>query len=400
MATSARDLLTHARHYAERLDPPDWVDAEAAIAALRYAGRELTRVADAAAQGDQRWSPVNGLARVCVQTTESWDARPGRLTDLVGAACDVLGREDVLHDDERWTVAVHITQAARRCIEVALRHPPYAQIPTLRLAHSAAVAVEQVAALHPPEPAAGAVLDRPVPGQGDTATGLLDAFGSLHRALRRDAADGPVSVAAVLATATVAEQIARACTDLTHTPAGTPAGTPADAAARAAPSGWRAVQAALSRFDDGSRRRNATPTPTVDAARSVHDALTRAQAEPILDRHTAATVRLLAAQLPSLARDLTAAATRWANKHTLYGRARDLQRRDDRVPALLTNAVVRADEPDLLPVLTALTVARRLSAALSATTPTNRATLADDARWADRIAHHADHIGVTNSPTL
>jgi len=388
MATTAGELLTLARQHADQIAFPTAAEAHAAVTALRYVATRLRQPHD---HGTAEPSPgnVERLADACARTKASWPGSPGRLPDLVGVGCDALARQDLDGADERWAAIVRLAEVARGCVNVALRFPPYARVQTLQDVRRAAVAVERDAALRPSDRAAMSVLDRPIPdssGMGHVA--LLDGIGLLQQALSRDMAHEPLPVAAAISAAAVAEDIALAAARIAE--------RDTDTAGRHAPAAWQAVQAAWIRFEDGSRRLTATPSSSVEAAMRLADTVGRVVAADQLDPRTTAVLGAAAEQLPRLARQLTVATGQWVRHRSLDANANDLVRRDDLVPAMLTSAVVPANEVDLIPAVTAMRVAECLSTELAdaATgrggrehlTRERRHVFDTDVRWAERIA--------------
>lgn len=400
VATSARELLALARELAEQTTQPTVEDREAAITALGRAGRTLHRLAFLEAKPS---AAVEQLADACRSAAAGWPARPGRLPDLVGAACDLLGRAEYeASSDARWVAVVAVTQTARGCVELALRDDRYARVPALRWVHAAAVTVEREAARQPPALLDGGLLDTPVPHAERDHAGpeaVRNALARLQQALKRDTYSAPLPVTAALATAAAAEQIARGCAQVAADRDSTSRG-----AWRQAPASWQVIQLALVRFEDGSRRRGTPPHASVHAALRLHRAWTRALPEIIEADAGAATLQGAAHQLPLLAHRLDAAMLRWRRELNLFAKARDLTRREELVSAILSNSAVRINEVDLVPVAKAIRVAERLSTALAiALDPLSRdryvrrRTTADraldaDAHWAARLVTHADHV--------
>lgn len=411
MATSARELLAMVRDQSTALKQPGTDDANAAITAAGHAGRALHRLVEPRANSrTPRWNGVAQLSRACESAAADWPPWEGRLPDLVGVACDLVGRDG--HDvgpDDRWAVAVELAATARRCVEVALRNRPYAHVPKLRWVHGTAVAVEREAARRPPPPGSGTLLDRPVPASSSgqrPQTGVLDEIAALAQALRSEAASAPLPVVAALAAAAASEDAAHTCV---HTlTRNTRNARSAWAAEHQAPASWRVVQAALVRFEDGSRHRGAPPSASVAAALRVHEALAR---DPVTGRpgdEVTASLARVAEQLPPIARELQRAAVRWGREQVLFAKARDLVRREELVPAILANRAVRIAEIDLVPVVAALRVAERLSGALAATansaldrpTPTRVRALDADARWAARLDARTSTLSPAGRPSL
>lgn len=398
MATSAREVLALVRDYAAAAQPAV-ADAEAAIAALGHTGRALQRLIAPWAGGHAKeWSDVEHLARACRAAAAEWSPRPGRLPDLVGVACDIVGRHDSeLGRDERWAVAVEVATAARRCVDAAQRHEPYARVPTLKRARVAAAAVEREAAHRPPAARSGTVLDKPIPAiyDGSPDASVLDAVAALSQALRRDTYQAALPITAALATAAAAEQVSRACLTV-----GRPQTTVGRMPWQTTPASWQVVQAALVRFDDGSRRRSLGPSPSLAAAVRVHEAVAQLRSRDDPNDAAVTTLPRVAAELPVLARALERAAIRWSREHTLFARAQNLVRREELVPAILAKRVVPIDELDMVPVIAALRVSERLSSSLAAelngvvdrSRSERECSLETDARWAARLAARFDGL--------
>lgn len=423
MATTARELLALACGEASRVEQPTVEQAEAAITAFGYAARELRWLAMATADraaDSQRWSAVGQLIAACGAATAAWPARPGRLPDLVGAACDVLStRTGERGEKERWAVTVELSRTTRHCAELALRHRPYVRVPALHWVHAAAAEVERRATQRPPEPGSGIVLDLPVPAPRPVAhpAAVFDAAANLGRALRDERTAGPLSISAALATMAAAEDAARRCVVFASTSGGSNEGV-----WRYAPDSWRVAYGALVRFQDaGCRRRNADPSETVRVAFGLQRALARIGRDGDVDAQEATALRGVANQLPLLARELNLAARRWAGERTLYARARDLLHTEDMVPAILTDSTVPATAEHLGPVVAAIRTAERLSAALPVELNRTAGQLghqpqpqlaaahalqaADrhldaDAKWAARLAARVGEIEIPNSLAL
>lgn len=413
MATSARELLGLARAHANAATSPTAEDAVSAITALTYVGRQLRQLLppdSSRARGDVReWSAADQLSRACDTATMTWPSYDGRLADLVGAACDLLdARQRQLSTDERWAVAVELSETSRSCAELALRHPPYAAVPALRWVHAAALRVAHCVGRRP-APATTAALDLlvPAPEVADTRDrfATLDAVAELSHALRQDAATGRLPIAAALATAAGAEQASRVCATL-----GASWSRDSKTVWRQAPTAWRLVHAALIRFHDGRSRSDAS-LASVQAAERLRQSLTRLPAvHVVVDAEDATTLRRAAGQLPFVARQLEREVMRWADQPVAFARARHLVRREELVEAMLKNAVVRVGPGDLMPVVAGIRAAGRLSSALAEQLdqPTGRRTrslaippsggrrpdlrLETDARWAERLAARVGEV--------
>lgn len=383
MATSLRDLLAELEDTLSA--ESSRLAADDAVAALDHLGRALTRLAEdgfpARAAAGRETAAVAELARGCRAAAAAWAGLPrARATDLAGATADLLDWiRGELGGNERWAAASELATAARRCIGLAERHPPYADVPPLARVRRLAATVEQLAT-DPPRPERMVALDRLIPVAGLPAglprTRIAAESAAVVADQLRRAADDPtrrplrlVEVMAVLraaeATAQYSSALATALDPITaHRP---------EAQATA---GWRAVRRALDRFDDGTRHRRGVSLVIVWAVRQ-HEGL-RHELGPAAELDLAqlrdlpnlprvlTDLRVTVNQLPGIATSLQAILGQWAQRGHLAARAGDLDIREERAAAIVADAPIPVDTVDLADPLDALHGARLLSTALAA----------------------------------
>lgn len=407
MATTARELFALAADYAGAM--PEGVEsAEMAISALGYVGRALSRMPlDEHGVTDPSAPMIEQLATACRSTAMTWPPRTGRLPDLIGAATDLVGRQVDWGGEARWDVAVELAQAARRCVEVALRHHPYAQVPVLRWVHATAAGVELDAARRPPGRMPDDALDRPVPSNDLTDSEcqvrrrVLEATACLLHAIRQERRDGGLHVDAALATVAVAERASQLCIKHRAT-SNRVAGV-----GRHVPEAWQIVYAALVRFDDGSRGPGRTPSTCVRLAMQLQQELQRSEPVIALGRPPGIGADLVSAiggTVPMIARELDDAVLQWGESRAVFARARDLVRSDAMVPALLADAIVPVGQVELAPVARSLQVAARLSCALAieigsaGSRGVDHEALLSELQWVDRVATRVREFGTPPSP--
>jgi len=219
----------------------------------------------------------------------------------------------------------------------------------------------------------------------------------------------------VLAAAATAESAARLGTAVANT-----LGEPTERGPWVhAPGGWRVLQAALLRFDDGSRHRAPTGSSTVSWALRLQQSIEKLR-RPVTGTdlaELASTARVVANQLPAIAGMMDTAVASWAGEGRLLARARSLPSSEEHVLAVIRDEVVVATARDVGPVLVAGRVTRRLSSALaveldrssgrignqpqphvitSLAADTRAARLTGDAQWARRLAARCDSFQQTN----
>ena len=127
------------------------------------------------------------------------------------------------------------------------------------------------------------------------------------------------------------------------------------------------LEAALIRFEDGSRWGHEYDLPTHRWAQRLHE-----PAAQLIDQlphpvpgDVASLARGAVNQLPHLARHVENAIERWAGEGRLIARARNLPRSERHVDAVLRDRFVIATAADVAPVLLATQVTRRLSSTLA-----------------------------------
>jgi hypothetical protein len=211
VATSLRDLLDvldDASSPSHRPDPDD------AARALRHTGTLLTSLLSTAnphAVSSGRAAAMRRLAESCADAGVSFDGRPGRVSDLVGAVGDVAG---LLHRDltgeDRWSIACGVAIPARRCAAIVATSGPYATVPELlgvadrardlvRMAAADSFDPQLTAGLHIPIPVTG--LPRGLPASRVTLESLAEVVGTF-----RERGRDPMSLRQLIAVTHAAEQ--------------------------------------------------------------------------------------------------------------------------------------------------------------------------------------------------
>ncbi len=426
MTTSSTSELLRQLSDVAATSSPDEANARASVCALGHLGRafaELARIGAETADPVQarRDLVVQELGSACRDVAGQWPAAEGRFVDLAGAAADVIARRSrVMDADERWAVAVALTASTRTVAALAAGFGSYGSVPALRRAVRITEVAEQLVRHDPPIAAARAWLERPLPLPYDAAavTNATTAMAGLLHALDAEARDRTLTVYAVLAASAAAEAGAEHAASAARAllPAASTSATASVTAWQRCPAGWRVVQAALIRFDDGSRLSSAPPSRTIEAAL----ALSHILPTPSRDPAAATQARFVANQLPELAARVREAVDGWGRSGGLFARARSLARCEDRVGAVLADRVVVAVRPDVEPVVLATRVAARLSAALALeldrsagrvgqqpqpnlvrgyaqAMPQDR--LGRDAQWASGLAARCDALNTTPALT-
>ncbi len=166
MVTTLRQLLD---------DLTDRAGARPAVAAiedvsgaLAHLGRALSGLAeDGLTPGDShRQRNVTALAAACTTAGRLWPHSGGPLTDLAGAAADLIGLDrSVMGRSHRWAATVEVAEVADHCARLGRRLLPEAAAPELVVVRQLAVTIERDAQADPPT-AAGA---GEVEGAGATA---------------------------------------------------------------------------------------------------------------------------------------------------------------------------------------------------------------------------------------
>lgn len=475
MATSLRDLFdavhrqTLPRGSNQILESrlATQVSAEDKISAVSSTMRALSQLA---AEPSTRRSPpldatradlITQLSAAARAVAQTWPATPTMPTsptggvpvaDLVAAAADITARlAPRLGDAERWAIAVAFAETVRRCAHAARTYPPYQTVPQLRQAESAAAALEQHAAAHPPTSLGSAILDRAVPlpnpppatrgidAAPDAITGLLHHLRAAVSQHRLTLGEAFTAALAARIAARHATTLATALTRATATPAPW----------RAAPAAWQAVHYAYAPFDDGTKHyaktldaadpvgatvsvgaaASAGNTPAADDttvgsspalawAISLHDALHVATTahpavaqptsgatargwppEPEQLARTVTALRAVSNGLPELAMLLRLGTDDWQTRHSLYAPERRLTSYELRNHAVTsTTRIVHPELADLDELRVALQLAENLSLSLSVQLDGTRPDLGTSPQPA-LAAAHAQALDPASLPT-
>ncbi|SFP63409.1 hypothetical protein SAMN05660464_3779 [Geodermatophilus dictyosporus] len=382
---------------------PSTATIEDITGALAHLGRALTGLAadglTPAASSRQR--TATGLAEACTAAGRLWPPGGGPLTDLAGAAADLVGRDrDVMGRAHRWAATVELAAAADHCARLGRRLLPPGAAPELAFVRSSAADVEHDAQANPPTADGYAVLDRlvplPIPSPGAAQVPALDAAVALVAALNRAQRAGDLTLRDFRAAVAAAEITSRYAA-ATAGPAGEDAG-PRVLAGLA----WQLVGRSSMVFHDGRQRQPGDRRGVVASSQALVGALrdqvgvhadTPGPDEGRASPSQAAAVQQVADQLPALADRLAAAVDRWSCTGRLYANARDLPPMEDmpadRVRAVMAGRHVQAHGADLdrlrLTVgRAAVLTTRPASARAGADAPNRRADHPAAARHAPR----------------
>lgn len=361
MPASLQQLLDDLTVQADTATPFGTI--EDVTGSLGHLGRALTGLAQdgLTAAGSTRQQTVTELGAACSTVGRLWPHTGGPLTDLAGAAADLVGHERLLMGRaQRWAVTVEVAAAADQCGELAQRLLPNAAVRELAAVRALAGAVERDAQSDPPATAAAAILDRLVPPPGPPPQGPggtpVDAFAALVAALDRAQRDDELTLrelrVVVAAAVVVSRDTAIVAAALTEEKE-----RPWEATAAA----WHATGQATMAFEDGRRRLSIDPRNVSAWAKALVDAVhaelgPRTGAETIRHRpdvahHVVGVTRDVANQLPVLADELSAAVARWACTGQLYAYAKDLppmeHMPEDRVRDVVAGRRVQARGEDL-----------------------------------------------------
>lgn len=381
MTTSIRDLLAAACREMTNTQPTAET-AAAAAAAIQHCGRIAARLADVLDRESPTQQAITALSTACAATAATWPSADARVAALVGVAADVAARDWHGWDHQaRWAAGLAFADTARTAAAAAAAFGPYRNVPQLHAVYDAAAMVRRAADADPPAPSGWAVLDRLVPNARpdiavDPARAAADAAAALVAAVHAASARNTLCVAETIGCTAAAELAARHSATLTAILCGR-ANVPA--AATAAADGWRVVRQALGPFDDGTKR---APPHSLDVLtwatelhRTLHQHLGPASPEAVEAMRKrndlpqlATALRVVANQLPDLARHLDRSVTRWAIEGRLLAPERLLPRYEKRNLVALPGArrVVVATASDVAPVRTALRDAKLLSVSLAA----------------------------------
>ncbi|UOY00002.1 hypothetical protein [Blastococcus sp. PRF04-17] len=406
MATTLQQLLDGLTEQASTATTSTSI--EDVTGALAHLGRALAGLThDGLTPADsprQRAAALLGAA--CSTAGRLWPPTGGPLTDLAGAAADLIGRDRlIMGRSHRWAVTVAVAEAADHCAALARRLLPQAAVAELGAVRRLAATVERDALTDPPTPAAAALLDRLVPMPApEGGASVPDAAAALVTALDRACREDDLTLRqfrAIIATAMVGSRYALAVTAAAAGEGSRRWETTAAA--------WQLAGRASMAFDDGRRTRPADPRGAVGWARALVDAL-RADLGPQPDpsalrcrdtpAHKVSGLQRLANQLPILADQLATVVQRWSRTGQLYAYARDLPPMDDmpeqRVRAVIAGHRVQARGADLERLRRAVHRAGALSAALADIL--NRAAPAAAAVQRHLAGHYAEQVRRSSGP--
>ncbi|GAB3314444.1 hypothetical protein GCM10027451_29400 [Geodermatophilus aquaeductus] len=359
MATSLQHLLdelttrTHA--------PAPTAAIEDVTGALAHLGRALTGLTEdgLSPAASARQQTAAGLAGACATAGGLWPRTGGPLTDLAGAAADLVGRHrGTMGRAHRWAVTVELAEVAEHCARLGRRLLPPEAAPELVFVRQSAADVERDAQASPPTADGCAVLDRlvPLPGAppGGREVTALDAAAALAAALDRARRADDLTLRDFRA--------AVAATEITSRSAAMVAGTAGEDAGPLVVTGlaWQLAGRASMVFHDGRVGEPIDPRGVVAHARALADALRLHVGDPAGIAHpddgrdlssAAGTLMRVVGQLPALADRLVAAVDRWSRTGRLYADARDLPPMEDmpgdRVQAVIGGRTVQASGADL-----------------------------------------------------
>jgi hypothetical protein len=297
------------------------------------------------------------------------------LTDLAGAAADLIGRDRAaMGRRHRWAVTVELAVVADHCARLGRRLLPPEAAPELAFVRQSAADVERDAQADPPTSDGYAVLDRlvplPTPPPGGTRVTALDAAAALLAALDRAQRDDDLTLRGFRAAVSAAEMTSR-CAAATVGMTGRDAGPLVLAGL-----GWELAGRASTVFHDGRGGELGAAhgvvwwsQALVGALRDqvdVADLVGRRDRSRVAD--VAEGVHRVAGQLPVLADRLTAAVDRWSRSGRLYANARDLPSMEDmpgdRVQAVIAGRHVHAHGADLKRLRLVVERAAKLSSEL------------------------------------
>jgi hypothetical protein len=378
MATSLQQLLDA---LAERTAAPTTVAAiEDVTGALAHLGRALAGMTqDGLTAGvSRRQQTAAQLTAACTTVGRLWPRTGGPLTDLAGAAADVIGRDRAsMGRGHRWAVTVELAEAADHCARLAHRLLPQAAVAELAAVRRLAAAVERDAQADPPTANGAAVLDRLVPVSGLPRAGerltAVDAAAALTAAVDRSLRSDGLALRDFRAAVAAAEITSDCASSVLAAAAGDEGMRPLLAAVA-----WELTGRISMTFDDGHRVGPTDPHGVVPWARALAETLrndlgSNADLSALRDRddlpRLTRTVQQVTNQLPVLADRLAAAVDRWSRTGRLYAAARDLPRMDnmpeDRVRDVIAGRRVQARGADLDRLGRALTSATALSSSLA-----------------------------------
>ena len=359
MVTTLRQLLDDLTDRAGARPPA--ASIEDVSGALAHVGRALSGLAeDGLTPGDShRQRNAAALAAASTTAGRLWPQSGGPLTDLAGAAADLVGRDlSVMGRSHRWAVTVEVAEVADHCARLGRRLLPEAAAPELEVVRRLAATIERDAQADPPTAAASVALDRLVPSPGppsgeaevtvlEAAAGLLAALDRAQRADDLTLRDFRAAVAA----AELTSRYGAAAAGMTGRDAGPPL---------VAGLAWQLAGRASMAFHDGRRGAPGDRGGVVPSSQALVRALRNEVEAPAdlgeqRDRKTpadvATAVQQVASHMPVLAARLTMAVERWSHTGQLFANARDLPCMEalpeDRIDAVIAGKHVRASGADL-----------------------------------------------------
>jgi hypothetical protein len=330
--------------------------------ALAHLGRALTGLTDdgLTPTDSSRQRTATELGAACATAGGLWPRTGGPLTDLAGAAADLVGRDrPVLGRAHRWAVTVELAEVADHSAGLASRLLPQAAVAEMAAVRRLAAAVERDALADPPTAVGVVVLDRlvppPDPPHRDALPTAIEASAALVAALNRTQRVGDLTLRDFRAAVAAAEITSRCAATVTAAATGDDVG-PLLVTGLA----WQLAGRTSMAFHDGHRAGTADPRGVVAWAQALAGAL-RAEVAPrtdiaaLRDRSDlpsmAHRVRQITAQLPALGHQLAAAVQGWSRTGRLVVSARDLPPVEDmpadRIDAVITGRHVMARGADL-----------------------------------------------------
>lgn len=359
MVTTLRQLLDDVTDRAGTRPPGTTI--EEVSGALAHLGRALTGLAvDGLTPGDShRQRNAAALAAACTTAGRLWPHSGGPLTDLAGAAADLVGRDRaIMGRSHRWAATVEVAEVADHCARLGRWLLPETAAPELDVVRQWSATIERDAQADPPTAAASVVLERlvPLPGppSGEAEVTVLDAAAGLLAALDRAQRADDLTLRdfrAAVAAAELTSRYAALTAGMTERDAG-----PLLVAGLA----WQLAGRASMVFHDGRRGTPGDGGGVVASSQALVGALRNEVGAPaeIGQQHgqktsadVATAVQQVASYMPVVADRLTMAVERWSLTGQLFANARDLPRMEampqDRIEAVIAGRHVRVSGADL-----------------------------------------------------
>jgi hypothetical protein len=330
--------------------------------ALAHLGRALSGLADDGLTpgNSSRQRAATELAAACTTAGRLWPHSGGPLTDLAGAAADLIGRDrDATGRSHRWAVTVELAEAADTCAALGRQLLPHNAAPELAAVRTLTGTIERDAQADPPTTAGSVILDRLVPQagtpRGPSEMTAPDASAVLVAALDRAQRTDELTLRGFRAAIAAAEITSRSAAEITAATSGNDAG-PLLVTGLA----WQLAGRTSMVFDDGRPADSLEGRGVIVGAQALAAALRRdvghltdlaARGDDRDLPRVVGRVQQVTGQLPVLADQLRAAVDRWSRTGRLYANARDLPPMDDmpseRVAAVIAGRHVRASGADL-----------------------------------------------------